>query len=176
MYPSPNTFQYFPHSLLSKFFVSLDTQIGESQNVLSASEVNKPRRKHRKRMSDSLLQFFWENRSRPLSSSSSISSSLLVHFEWLKTWWVFQLWLHKTSFYLRGKYGTIKDFKLEIRPSSNTELLYTEHFISSPLLYQIEQILQRWRATNVLWASEGEEQCVRISFEFLSVHLPTHLP
>ncbi len=155
--------------------MSLDTQIGELQNVLSASEVNKQHRKHRKRMSDSLLQFFWKNSSRPLSSSSSISSSFLVHFEWLKTWWVFQLWLYKTSLYSRGKYGSIKDFKLEIHPSSNTEPLYTEHFISSPLLYQIEQILQHWRATNVLWASEGEEQCVRIAVEFLSVHLPTYL-
>jgi hypothetical protein len=36
---------------------------------------------------------------------------------------------------------TIKDFKLKTHPSSNTEPLYTEHPIPSPLLYRIEQFL-----------------------------------
>jgi hypothetical protein len=92
-------------------------------------------------LSDSLFQFFWKNNSRPLSSSSFI-------FKWLKTWWVNQLGLYKTSMSSRGKDAMIKDFKLEIRiyfDSPNIEPPYTKHLISSPLLYQMEQFSKGYR-------------------------------
>ncbi len=59
------------------------------------------KKKHKKMMSDSLLQIFWKNNFRPLFSSNSISLFLIfwVCFEWFKTWWVHQLGLYKTSLY-----------------------------------------------------------------------------
>jgi hypothetical protein len=63
---------------------------------------------HRKRMSDSLLQIFGKNSSRPLSSSSPISSSFLVGT------WVQQPGLYKTSLYSKSKDAMTKDLKLEI--------------------------------------------------------------
>jgi hypothetical protein len=69
---------------------------------------------HRKRMSDSLLQFFWKYNSKPLSPFTSISSSFLVCFEWFNIWWVHQLRLDKASSHFKAKDATIKDFKLEI--------------------------------------------------------------
>jgi hypothetical protein len=47
-------------------------------SVLWISNVKDQHKKHMKRMSESLLQFFWKNNSRPFSSSSPISSSFLV--------------------------------------------------------------------------------------------------
>jgi len=44
-------------------------------------------RKHTKRMSHILLQFFWKISFRPFFSSSFIFFSFLIHFEWFKTWW-----------------------------------------------------------------------------------------
>jgi hypothetical protein len=86
-----------------------------TKNVLSESEVKEHCREHRKRMSDSLLQFFAKNSSRPLSSSSPISSSFLVWFEWFKNL------MHvptraSQNFYAhsRGKHAAIKDLKLRI--------------------------------------------------------------
>ncbi len=54
-----------------------------------------------KRMSDG-FEFFWKNSSRSFSSSSPIPSSLLVHFELFKAWWVCQLKLYKAFLYCRG--------------------------------------------------------------------------
>ncbi len=48
--------------------------------MVSALEIKKQCRKHRKRMSDSLLQIFWKNNSRSLSSFSLISSSFFSLF------------------------------------------------------------------------------------------------
>jgi hypothetical protein len=151
MYLSLNTFQYFPHLLtkLSNFCV-IGWGNWRVTNVLVALEVHEQLRKHRKRMSDSLLQFFWKTISRPLSSSSPIFFSFLIRFEWFKTWLVHQLEFHKTSFYSRGKDATIKDFKLEIliyfnSLISNNESLYTKHPISSPFLYQIKQFLWNFK-------------------------------
>jgi hypothetical protein len=83
-------------------------------NVHWMSEVMEQQRKHKKRMSNSFVQFFWKHSSRTLSSSSSISSSILVCFEWFKTWWVCQLGLYKTSLYSASKDATIENLKLEI--------------------------------------------------------------
>jgi hypothetical protein len=80
---------------------------------------------HRKRMSDSLLQFFWKYDTRPLSPSTSISFSLLICFEWFKIWWVHHLRLYKASFHFKGKDATLKDFKLEILICFNS--LITKH-------------------------------------------------
>ncbi len=57
---------------------------------------------------------FCKNSSRLLSTSSLVSSSFLICFEWFKTWWVSQLRLYKTSSYFRSKDVTTKDFKLGI--------------------------------------------------------------
>jgi hypothetical protein len=65
-------------------------------------------------MSDNSFQFFWKNSSRPLSSSSLLSSSLLVCFDWFKTWWVHQPGLYKTSLYTKAKDATIQDLDLKI--------------------------------------------------------------
>jgi hypothetical protein len=73
-------------------------------------------------MNDSLLQFFWKNSCRPLSSSNLISSSLLVFFERFNTWWVRELGLYKTFLYSRNKDATIKDPKLEILICSSDTL------------------------------------------------------
>ncbi len=108
-------------------------------------EAKNKHRKHKKRMSDSLLQFFWKNDSRILSSSSLIMSfSFLVCFEWFKIRWVHWLRFYKTSLYLRGKDAMIKDFKFEILIHFNPLVtkhwtLYTKHLMSSPFIYQIDQ-------------------------------------
>jgi len=94
--------------------VSLDVQTGGLQMFLECQKQRSNAEKYRKRMSDSLLKFFWKNSSKPLSSSSPLSSSNLVGFEWLKIWWMRQLRLYKTSLYFRGKDAMIKDFKLKI--------------------------------------------------------------
>jgi hypothetical protein len=63
-------------------------------------------KEHRKRMSNGLFQVFWKNSSRPLISSSLISSSFLICFEWFETSGVCQLGLYKTSLYCTGKDAT----------------------------------------------------------------------
>jgi len=94
---------------------------------------------HRKRMSYSMLQKIWKNSFRPLSNCCRISSSISNHFEWLKTWWVPQLGLYKTSLYSKYKDATIKVPSLKsstnlIHLSSNTKPPYTKYPISSPIL------------------------------------------
>jgi hypothetical protein len=130
-------------------------------NVPWATKLTEQCKKREKRMSDSLLQFFWKNSSRLPASSSPISSSFLVHFEWLKTWWVCQLGLYKTSLYSRGKDAMIKNLKFKIlicfnSPITKHSTTYTKHPISYLFFYWIESFfLQRWkRAKNVIWASE----------------------
>jgi hypothetical protein len=139
-------------------------------------------------MSDSLLQFFRKNGSWFLSSSSPMSSSFLVCFEWFKIWWVHRLRFYKTSLYLGGKDATIKDFKLKILIHFNPLVTkhwtrYTKHLMSSPFIYQLFGVgTIRWRATNILSDSEVEEQCMRIWSSFnswlfaLSPIYPTQSP
>jgi hypothetical protein len=123
------------------------------------SEVKEQHRKHTKTMSDSLLQFFWKHSSRLLYSSSPISSSFLVRFEWFKIWWVLQLGLYRTSFYSRSKDATIKDFKLEIQicfnpppPPLTPKTPYLPHsFIELSNFCSVGSA--RWRA-NFLWSCE----------------------
>jgi len=43
-----------------------------------------------------------------------ISSSFLIHFEWLKFLWVHQLGLYKNSLYTKCKDAMIKDLKFEM--------------------------------------------------------------
>jgi hypothetical protein len=105
-------------------------------NVHWMSEVMEQQRKHKKRMSDSFVQLFWKNSSRTLSSSSSISSSILVCFEWFKTWWVCQLGLYKTSLYFTSKDATIENLKLEILICFKSPI--TKHWA---LLHQTPQYL-----------------------------------
>ncbi len=83
-------------------------------NVLWMSKIMEQCHKQRKMMNDSLLQLFWKNNSKPLSTSSPIIPSFLVCFEWLKTWWICQLSLYKISLYFKSKDATIKDLKFEI--------------------------------------------------------------
>jgi len=68
------------------FLCRWDMQIGGATNVFfRASEVKEQLRKHKDRMSESLLQiFFWENSSKPLSSSNPISFSFLFVALWGK--------------------------------------------------------------------------------------------
>jgi hypothetical protein len=63
------------------------------------------------------FKFFGKNSSRPFSSSSFISFSFLVRFEWFKMWWARQLGLYKTSLVSQRQCyndAMIKDLKLEI--------------------------------------------------------------
>ncbi len=107
-------------SIFSKFLSQIEQFLcyrctnWRAANVHWMSEVMEQQRKHKKRMSDSFIQFFWKNSSRTLSSSNSISSSVLICFEWLKTWWVCQLGLYKTSLYSTSKDATIQNLKLKI--------------------------------------------------------------
>jgi hypothetical protein len=94
---------------------------------------------HRKRMRYSLLQKIWKNSFRPLSNCCPISSSISNRFECLKTWWVPQLGLYKTSLYSKDKDATIKVFSLKpwsnlIHLSSNTKPPYLKYPISSSIL------------------------------------------
>jgi len=136
-------------------------------------------------MSDSLFQFFWKNSSRHLFSSSPIFSLFLIYFEWLKTWWVHQLVLYKTSLYSRGKDTKIKDVKHEILICFKSPIV--EHW--SPLTPNTPNLAHsfiklrdvfsigstRWSTKNVLWASESEEQCVR-SGPHLNFQMFAHWP
>jgi len=108
MYLSMNIFKYFFNSLakLSDFFV-IECANWKATNVLWTAKVKEQCRKHRKKM-------FWKNSSQTSSSSNSISSSFLVHFELFKSRWVCQLGLYKTSLYSKAKYATIKDLKQRI--------------------------------------------------------------
>jgi hypothetical protein len=74
-------------------------------------------------MNDNLLQKFWKNNSRPLSSSTPVSSLFLVCFEWFKTWRVHQLGLYKISLYFRSKDVMIQDFKLKILIWFNSSII-----------------------------------------------------
>jgi hypothetical protein len=150
MYLSMNIFQYFFNSLakLSDFFVI--ECANWKATILWTSKVKEQCRKHRKRMNDNLLQFFWKNSSQTLSSSNSISSSFLVHFELFKNRWLCQLGLYKTSLYSKAKDATIKDLKQRIlicfiHLSLNIEPLYTKHPISCTFLYQIERFFWYWK-------------------------------
>jgi hypothetical protein len=66
-------------------------------NVKRKEAMLKTQEKHKKRMSDSLLQFFWKISFRLLSSSSPLSFSFFIFFEWFKSWWVCQLGYYKIS-------------------------------------------------------------------------------
>lgn len=78
------------------------------------SLVKEQHKKHKKTISDSLLQKFWKTKSSPLSNSNIISSSFSIHFELFKTWWVCQPRSYKTSLHSTGKDAIVKDSKLEI--------------------------------------------------------------
>jgi len=180
---SLSTFQYFPHSLtkLSNFFVSLDVQTGSLQICSLRLEAKNQHRKHKKRMSDSLLQFFWKNDSRFWSSSSLMSFSFLVCFEWFKIWWVHWPRFYKTSLYLRGKDATIKDLKFEIliHLSPNIEPLTPNISCLPPLIYQIDQCFwSHWvkgYKCSFRFRSRGTSCEDSIFFEFLSVHSLAYL-
>ncbi len=142
-----NSMWDFPRSLpkLSNFCV-IGHATWRATNVLWASEVNWRSNTENTRKGWVIVCF--KNKildsSRPLTSSNSITSSFLVHFEWFKTWWVHQLKLYKTSFYFKGKDAMIQDFKLVILirfNSLNTEPSYTKHPISFQFLYQMEKFL-----------------------------------
>jgi hypothetical protein len=137
-------------------------------------------------MSDSLLQFFWQNDSRFLSSSSLMSFSFLVCFEWFKIWWVHQLRFYKTSLYLRGKDATIIFFlsfrvwSILIHLSPNIEPLtpnisclahsFTKWpmFVKSKTLGGGLQMFFRFRSKGTMCEDS-------IFFEFLSVHSLAYL-
>ncbi len=119
---------------------------------------------YRKRMSDSLFQFFCKYRSKPLFSTNLISSSFLVCFKRFETWWVHHLRLYKISVYSKGKDVTIKDLKLKIVICFPV----THHRTLSPLTPNIPYFTHSftelrdfcnigsasWRNKNVHWASE----------------------
>jgi len=121
----------------------------------------------------------------PLYSSSFIFFSFLVCFEWFKTWWVCQLGFYKTFFNSKDKDALIKEIKLEILICYNsfitkhwTLLHQTPHvfphsFIESSNFCSLESV--RWRATNVLWTSQVNEQFVKI-WPHLSSYMFAHWP
>jgi hypothetical protein len=118
--------------------------------------------KHMKRMSDSLLQILWKNNSRSLSSSSFISSSFLVCFEWFKTRCVHQLGVYKRSLHSRGKDTMIQDLKHKIKIYFNSPIIehwaplhQTPHILPIPLL--------NWEIFAAL-ESLGEELQIFLSF------------
>jgi hypothetical protein len=92
-------FQYFLSALakLSDFCVIGCTNCKDT-SVLWATYVNEECRKHKKSMNDTLIQFFWKNSFQPFSSSSTISFSFWISFEWFKTWWVHELRFYKNFF------------------------------------------------------------------------------
>jgi hypothetical protein len=124
-----NSMWDFPRSLpkLSNFCV-IGHATWRATNVLWASEVNWRSNTENTRKGWVIVCF--KNKildsSRPLTSSNSITSSFLVHFEWFKTWWVHQLKLYKTSFYFKGKDAMIQDFKLTILICINSSII--EHW------------------------------------------------
>ncbi len=91
---------------------------------------------HRKRMSYSLLQKNWKKNFKPLSNCCPISSSISNRFEWLKTRWVPQLGLYKTSLYSKYKDATIKVFSLK----SWSNLIHLLSNTKPPPLHQISHI------------------------------------
>ncbi len=134
------------------------------------------------------FNFFWENSSKPLSSSSSISSSFLVCFEWFETWWVHQLRLYKTSLYSRGKNARIKDCKLKILFCFKI----THHQALNPLTQNIPCLVHsiaklkdfcdvgsaRWKAFFLLGSFRiRKTMCEDLtSYEFLIVRSLAYLP
>jgi hypothetical protein len=76
MYLSLNIFQYFLHSLikLSDFCVVGHPNL-KATNDLWTLKAMEQCIKHKKRINDNLVQFFWKISSRPLFSFSPISSS-----------------------------------------------------------------------------------------------------
>ncbi len=92
MYLSSNIFWYFPNSLAKwNNFCVIGCTNYRVTNVLWMSKIKEHCRKHKKRMRDSLLQFFWKMNCRPFSSFNLTSSSILICFEWFKNSWVHQL-------------------------------------------------------------------------------------
>jgi hypothetical protein len=120
--------------------------------------------------------------SRHLSSSSPLSFSFLV------LTWVQQPGLYKTFLYSRGKNAMTKDLKLEIwicfsspitkdwAPLHQTPPNFPHSFTKLSNICDAESV--RWKATNVLWASEAEEKCVKDLnfFDFLNVLSSAYLP
>ncbi len=109
-------------------------------NVLWASEVKEQPRKHRKRMIDILFQFLFKIILDPSLVLTPYLPHFEVHFEWFKTWWVWQLGLYKSFVFLCIPVATTKDLKLEILiyfNSPNTEhwtpLHQTPHILPIPL-------------------------------------------
>jgi len=132
-------------------------------NDLWMSNLKKQCWKYKTRMSDSLLQFFWKINFRLLSSFSPLSSSFFYLFWVIKNLMavstrVLQNFLSnfiKQLLYSKGKDATIKDFKLKIVIYFNSPI--TKHWnplhqtpISSPILYWIDQFLQRWKWLEVI--------------------------
>jgi hypothetical protein len=72
----------------------LEAYKSEAKEQHWTSEANEQHWKHKKKMSDSLLQFFWKNNFRALPNSSLIASSILVCFGWFKILWVHHLGLY----------------------------------------------------------------------------------
>jgi hypothetical protein len=105
------------HSLtkLSDFCVIGCTNLRVT-NVFWASKVKEQRKEHKKEGKGWMIvcfNFFERialDSPQVRSNFNPISSSFLVHFEWLKTWWMHQLGLYKTS---KTKDAMIKDFKLK---------------------------------------------------------------
>ncbi len=168
MYLSLNIVQYFLHS---KFCVIQPTNCRVT-NVLWVWEVKEHYKEHIKRMNNSLLQFFWKNVFRLLSSFSRISSSFFFRFEWFKTWWVHHLRFYKSSLYSGGKDATIQNFKLKILICFNSPITrYWTSFHQTPPYFphsfmELKNLCRvgsaRWRVTNGLCNLEVEEQCLRI--------------
>ncbi len=113
-------------------------------------------------MSDSCFSNKNKKNSRPLSSSSPLSSSFLIHFKWFKTSWVHQLKLYMTSLYFGGKDATIKKFKLEILIFKNSPIIKNQTPFTpnnSYLLHSLIKLNNFWclgnircKDTNVFWA------------------------
>ncbi len=185
---SSNTFRYFSNSLvkLSNFSVIGCTSC-RATSILWAWEVKEQCSKHRKRLSDSLLQFFWQTSFRPLSSSSLISSSFLVCFEWLKIWWGCQVRLYKNSLYSRGKDAMIKDLKFEILlcfksliTKHRTPLHQTPHILPGPLpnwkTFAAVKVLNEGLNFSLSFRIKGTLCADSTSFEFVSVCSSAYLP
>ncbi len=151
------------------------------------SKVKEQCKKQRKRLSNSLLEFFFKKNSRPLSSSCPIFYSFVVCLQWFKTCWVHQLKLYQLSLYSRCKETMIKDFKLEILICFNSPI--TKHWTPLhqtsyifPFLYGIEQFLQHWKRWaegykfSFIFRNRGTICQNLTSFEFWNVCSLAYLP
>ncbi len=112
----------------------------------------------------------------------------LVHFKWIQNFSSFSVisnlmgavtrilqnvcLLHRQTWRIQG-FKLLKILNCFNSPNIKHRILYIKHPISSSFLSQIESNFcnvesTRWKVSNVLWASEAQEQCVMIRLPLIS--------